>query len=113
MATLEVHDDRGRVKRVMIANDQPVMFGSSPKCDFVLTGEGVLPFHGRVRWQPQKKRFKVDASPEAGYLLINGQKMASSSFRQGDEIQVGTNRIFLIHAGRPEAPPAPPRPATT
>ena len=109
MATLEVHDGRGRVERVTIANDQPVMFGSSPKCDFVLTGEGVLPFHGRVRWQGQKRRFKVDASPEAGYLLINGQKMASSSFRQGDEIQVGENRIFMIHASAPEPPPAAPR----
>ena len=109
MATLEVHDGRGRVERVTIANDQPVMFGSSPKCDVVLSGEGALPIHGRIRWQTGKKRFKVDASPDAGYLLINGQKMASSSFRQGDEIQVGANRIFMIHAGAPESPPAPPR----
>ena len=84
------------------------MFGSSPKCDFVLTGEGVLPFHGRVRWQAKKQRFKVDASPEAEYLLVNGQKMASSSFRQGDEIQVGGNRIFMIHDGAPEPPAARP-----
>ncbi len=109
MATLEVHDGRGRVERVTIANDQPIMFGSSPKCDVVLTGEGVLPFHGRVRWQTLKKRFKVDASPDAGYLVVNGHKMASSSFRQGDEIQIGSNRIFMIHAGAPEPPPAPPR----
>ena len=77
MATLEVHDGRGRVERVRIAHDQPVMFGSSPKCDVVLGGDGVLPFHGRVRWREQKKTFKVDASPEAEYILVNGQKMAT------------------------------------
>ncbi len=108
MATLEVHNGRGRVERVNLANDQPLMFGSSPKCDLVLSGEGVLPFHGRLRWQEKKGRFKVDASPEAEYLLVNGHKMASSSFRQGDEVLVGPNRIFLISDGMPAPPPAAP-----
>ena len=54
MATLEVHDGRGRVERVAIARDHPVMLGSSPKCDIVLEGDGVLPFHGRIRWKPRK-----------------------------------------------------------
>src|SRR5437899_7819987 len=102
MATLEVHDGRGRVERVTIARDQPVMFGSSPKCDIILAGEGILPFHGRIRWKAQKQRFKIDASPEAQYLLINGHKMAASSFRLGDEVAVGSHRIFMINDGEPE-----------
>lgn len=109
MAILEVHDGRGRVERVAIARDQPAMFGSSPKCDIVLNGEGILPFHGRLRWQERKKRFKVDASPEAEYLLINGHKMSASSFRQGDEIAVGGCRIFMVNDGEPELKIPPPR----
>lgn len=104
MATLEVHDGSGRVERVIIARDQPVMFGTSPKCDIVLSGAGVLPFHGRIRWQSRKGRFKVDASPDAEYLRVNGGKMASSSFRQGDEVQIGDCRIFMINEN--EAGPA-------
>ena len=41
-----------------ISRDQAVLFGSSPKCDIVLSGPGVLPFHGRLRWK--STRFKVD-----------------------------------------------------
>src|SRR5882757_8534170 len=108
MATLEVHNGQGRVERVVIARDQPAMFGSSPKCEIVLDGDGILPFHGRVRWQVRKKRFKVDASPEAEYLVVNGHKMASASFRQGDEVQVGEFRLFMINDGELDAPPAPP-----
>src|SRR5215216_620579 len=96
MATLEVHDGPGRVRRVTISRDQTVLFGSSPKCDIVLEGPGVLPFHGRLRWK--ETRFKVDASPDARHLEINGKRLAASSFRQGDEITIGTCRIFMIHA---------------
>lgn len=111
MATLEVHDGRGQVERLIITRDRTAMIGSSPKCDVVLNGEGILPFHGRIRWQPQKRNFKVDASPEAKFLLVNGHKMSNSSFRQGDEIQIGDCRVFMI---RDEddcgpAPAAPPR----
>jgi outer membrane protein assembly factor BamB len=108
MATLEVHNGQGRVERVMIARDQPAMFGSSPKCEIVLDGDGILPFHGRVRWQARKQRFKVDASPEAEYLVVNGHKMASASFRQGDEVQVGDFRLFMINDGELDPAPAPP-----
>src|SRR4051812_27714523 len=96
MATLEVHDGQGRVQRVTISRDQAVLFGSSPKCDIVLSGPGVLPFHGRLRWK--STRFKVDASPDAGSLEVNGKRLAAASFRQGDEIAVGPCRIFMIHA---------------
>ncbi len=97
MATLEVHHGRGLVERVIIAHDQPVMFGSSPKCDVILSGDGVLPFHGRIRWQEGRSRFMVDASPEAEYLLVNGHKMASAGFHQGDEVRILDNRIFMIN----------------
>src|SRR5437764_1162259 len=96
MATLEVHDGQGRVQRVEVARDQTVLLGSSPKCDVVLSGDGVLPFHARLRWK--STRYKVDASPDARFLLINGQKLAASSFRQGDELEIGPCRIFMIHA---------------
>ena len=104
MAILEVHDGEGRVERVTISRDQTAMFGSSPKCEVVLNGTGILPFHGRLRWKEPPGKFKVDASPDAGFLLVNGTKMAASSVRQGDEIQVGDCRMFLIsEADGPDA----------
>lgn len=96
MATLEIHDGQGRVQRVTITREQTVLFGSSPKCEIVLDGEGVLPFHGRLRWK--KNRYKADASPDAGAIEVNGKRLASSSFRQGDEIVVGPCRIYMIHS---------------
>ena len=82
--------------RVEISRDQTVLFGSSPKCDIVLTGEGVLPFHGRMRWRTE--RYKVDAFPAAEFLEVNGRRMTSASVREGDEITVGPCRIFMIYA---------------
>jgi hypothetical protein len=96
MATLEVHHGGGRVEFVTLTRDQPVLFGSSAKCNIVLDDPAALPFHGRVRWKGPK--FKVDASPEAEFVVVNGRKMVSSSLRQGDEFQVGECRIFLIDA---------------
>src|SRR5215468_10010993 len=96
MATLEVHHGGGRVEFVTLTRDQPVLFGSSAKCNIVLDDPSALPFHGRVRWKSPK--FKVDASPEAEFVLVNGRKMVSSSLRQGGEFQVGECRIFLIDA---------------
>jgi hypothetical protein len=98
MALLEVHDGQARVRRVSVARDQTLLFGSSAKCDLVLDDPEVLPFHGRLRWK--RDRLKVDASPQAEFIVLNGRKMASASFRQGDEIQVGSSRIFLIQFGR-------------
>lgn len=109
MATLEVHDGQGRVERVVIAHDQQAMIGSSPKCEIVLAGDRIFPFHGRLRWQPKKKCFKIDASPDAQFLLVNGHKMASSSLHQGDEIEVGPYRIFLINDADQDPPPPPAR----
>lgn len=94
MATLEVHDGRGRVEFVTISRAHPALFGSDPKCDIVLNDPAVLPFHGRLRWKNDK--FKAEAFPEAKALDINGQKMVAAGFRQGDEIAVGRFRIFLV-----------------
>lgn len=120
MATLEIHDDRGQVRRVTVSREHPALFGSSPDCDIVLSGSGVLPIHGRLRYKAG--RFKVDASPEALAIERNGKKVKTASFRIGDEVRVGPFRIFMIN---PESgpldektrvhappPPAPPPPAT-
>jgi len=99
MATLEIHDAEARVRFVDLDRDHPVLFGSGAACDIVLSGAGVLPVHGRVRWRGRK--FKIDASPDAEFLEINGRKIVSASLRQGDEIRVGPCRLFVL---RLEAP---------
>src|SRR5262249_34315801 len=62
--------------------------------------------HGRIRWKRDK--VKVEASPDAEYVLINGNKMTNGSIDAGDEVAVGPCRIFLLRmdegpvsAGRP------------
>src|SRR4051812_48375055 len=114
MATLEVHDGRGRVEIVTISRDHTSLFGSDPKCDVVLNDPQVLPFHGRLRWKSGK--YRAEAFPEANALRINGRKVVAASLAQGDEIQVGPFRIFLVNADdgptdadktREQAPPIP------
>jgi len=111
MATLEVHDGEGRVQFVELARDHPVLFGTSVACDIVLSGAGIFPVQGRIRWK--KGRYRVEASPDAEYVVINGHKMTSSSLHQGDEMTVGRCRLFLLRldetlearpAGRQNAP---------
>jgi hypothetical protein len=110
MATLEVHDGEGRVQFVELARDHPVLFGTSVACDIVLSGAGIFPVQGRIRWK--KGRYRVEASPDAEYVVINGHKMTSSSFHQGDEMTVGRCRLFLLRLDETlEARPAD-RPAT-
>lgn len=99
MATLEVHDGQGRVEFIDLARDHPVLFGTSTACDIVLSGEGIRPVHGRIRWR--KGRFKVEASPDAQFVLINGTRMTSSSLRQGDEMTVGPCRLFMLRLDEP------------
>jgi outer membrane protein assembly factor BamB len=94
MATLEVHDGQGRVQFVELARDHPVLFGTSAACDVLMDGDGIRPVHGRIRWK--KRRFRVEASPDAEFVLINGTKMTAGSIHQGDEITVGTCRMFLL-----------------
>jgi outer membrane protein assembly factor BamB len=99
MATLEVHDGEGRVEFVELGRDHPVLFGTSTACDVVLSGEGILPVHGRIRWK--KGRYKVEASPDAQYVVINGHKMTTSSLHQGDEMTIGPCRLFLLRLDEP------------
>jgi len=94
MATLEVHDGEGRVQFIELARDHPVLFGTSAACDVMLEGDGIRPVHGRIRWK--KRRFRVEASPDAEFVQINGNKMAAGSLHEGDEIAVGSCRIFLL-----------------
>jgi len=94
MATLEVHDAQGRVRFIDVDLDHPILFGASPTCDVALEGEGVLPVHGRIRWGG--RRLKVDASPDAEFLVVNGRRIVTSGLRQGDELTVGPCRIFVL-----------------
>lgn len=96
MATLEVHDGRGRVEIITISRDHTALFGSDPKCDVVLDDPQVLPFHGRLRYKGGK--YRAEAFPEAQALAINGKKVVAASLSQGDEIKVGAYKIFLVNA---------------
>jgi outer membrane protein assembly factor BamB len=96
MATLEVHDGKGRVEYVTIRQDHLALFGSDPKCDIVLADPQAIPFHGRIRCK--KGTFKVEAFPEAKSIVLNGAKVIASKLLVGDEIRVGAYRIFLINA---------------
>jgi outer membrane protein assembly factor BamB len=94
MATLEIHESAGAVRYQTINRDQPVVFGSDPKADVVLTGAGVQPYHGRIRWS--KGKYKVEPLPGVDSLQVNGEKVVSATLRQGGEIAVGDARIFLV-----------------
>ncbi len=110
MAKLELHDEAGRVQFIELTRDHPVLFGTSSACDIALSGSGILPVHGRIRWK--SGRYKVEASPEAEYVLVNGHKMTSSSLHQGDELGVGPCRLFMLRLDdQPESWPTgrPPR----
>ncbi|MEO6810181.1 MAG: PQQ-binding-like beta-propeller repeat protein, partial [Isosphaeraceae bacterium] len=95
MATLEVHDGRGRVEYVAITRETPVLFGADPKCDVVLDDPMALPFHGRIRWR--RGKFRVEAFPEAKALEVSGKKVVATRFLQGDEVRVGGYRIFMLN----------------
>ncbi len=102
MATLEIHDGQGRVQFVELERNQMVLFGTSPSCDIILEDPEIKPVHGRIRWKSD--RVKLEASPDAQFLTINGRKMVSGSAGQGDEIAVGSCRIFVLRLeGAPEA----------
>ncbi len=94
MATLEVHDGQGRVQFVELEREHPILFGTSPHCEVILEGAGIKPVHGRIRWK--RGRFKVEASPDAEFVVINGHKMTNGSIELGDEVSVGPCRLFLL-----------------
>lgn len=102
MATLEVHDGQGRVEYVAVTPDKPVWIGSDPsKCGIVLRGPGVLPVHARLRWK--ETRYRIEATPEAKGVLVNGRGMLASSVREGDEVKIGP---CLLYISGVESPPA-------
>ncbi len=96
MATLEIHDGQGRVQRVTITREQTVLFGSARSVRSCWTAKGSCRSTAGCGWK--KNRYKADASPDAGAIEVNGKRLASSSFRQGDEIVVGPCRIYMIHS---------------
>jgi outer membrane protein assembly factor BamB len=101
MATLEIHDGQGRVQFVELERDHMVLFGTSPACEIILEGPEIKPVHGRIRWKAD--RVRLESSPDAQFLTINGRKMVSGSAGQGDEITVGPCRIFVLRLeGAPE-----------
>ena len=95
MATFEVHDGLGGVQYVSVGRDNPAMFGTDPRCDLVLSDPAALPFHGRLRWR--RGKFKVEATPEAQSLEVNGQKVLVAGLKQGDEVRIGRSRIYLLN----------------
>ncbi len=94
MATLEVHDGQGRVQFVELEPNQMILFGTSASCEIILEGPEIKPVHGRLRLK--SGRVKVESSPDAGFVILNGRRMVSGSIGQGDEISVGPCRIFLL-----------------
>lgn len=102
MAILEIHNGSGAVEYVTIRREQPVVFGSDPKCDIRLAGPGVLPFHGRIGWKGH--RYRVEAFPESRSLDFNGKQVISASFRTGDEVRVGPCVIYMSQSDDPDAP---------
>lgn len=107
MATLEVHDGRGRVEYVSIAQEGTSLIGSDPKCDVVLAGPDVRPVHARLRWK--RGRLKVEATPDAQAIDVNGERVVLARLRQGDEIRIGARRIFLLNLGQGAADAEPTR----
>jgi outer membrane protein assembly factor BamB len=105
MATLEVHDDRGGVEYVAIAAGSTALIGRDPKCDVVLGDPAVLLIHARLRWK--RGRLKVEATPEAHAVDLNGRRVIASKLRQGDELRIGVHRIFVLSAEEvaPDAEP--------
>jgi outer membrane protein assembly factor BamB len=111
MATLEVHDGQGRVQFIDLESDQMILFGTSASCEIILEGPEIKPVHGRIRLKGS--RVKVEPSPDAGFVILNGRQMVSGSIGQGDEITVGPCRIFVLRideAAGPGSRPEPTRP---
>ena len=94
MATLEVHDGQGRVQFIELERNQMILFGTSPSCEIILEGPEIKPVHGRLRLK--SGRVKVESSPDAEFVVLNGRRMVSGSIGQGDEITVGPCRIFVL-----------------
>ena len=99
MATLEIHDGEGRVQFIELEPNQMVLFGTSASCEIILEGPEIKPVHGRLRLKAG--RVKVESSPDAEFVVLNGRRMVSGSLGQGDEMTVGPCRIFVLRIDTP------------
>ncbi len=97
MATLEVHDGQGRVQFVELDARSSGLVRDQLGMRRAARGRG-HPAGPRPDSLEVARRFKVEASPDAEFVVINGHKMTTSSIAQGDEITVGDCRMFLIRA---------------
>ena len=84
-------------KFVELTRDHPVLFGTSAACDVVLEGES-----HPARSRPDSLEVEDDSRsrlrPTRNIVIVNGHKMTTSSLHQGDEINIGDCRMFLIRA---------------
>ncbi len=101
MATLEIHQPGGRVDLLVLTRERPILFGSDPKCDIVLRDPAAKPVHGRIGWR--RGRYRVETLPDAAPVEKNGKKVLKSALDQGDEISLGSARIFLTQVDAPAA----------
>ncbi len=101
MAIIEIRDAKGKTERLTITREKPFLFGTNSHCEIVLPGPGVFPIHGRIRWK--NEHFKVQASPEAGQIEVNGKLAEAKTFKTGDELRVGSTRIVLIDDSEDDA----------
>jgi outer membrane protein assembly factor BamB len=97
MVTLEVHDRRGKVEFVTIPPQGTALIGSDPKCEVQLDDPEALPVHARLRWK--RNRLKIEPASGVPMLEINGQRLLRATLKNGDEIRIGSGRIFVMSAG--------------
>lgn len=97
MATLEVHNSRGRVEFVSIAPTVTALVGSDPKCDVVFDDPQVLPIHGRLSFK--RGALRLQTTPQAQPFEVNGKKMLSAKLKLGDEVRIGGCRFFVMTSG--------------
>lgn len=105
MATFEIHDSRGNVRRFTVSRDQVSWFGSSPECEMPLDGPGIAPIHGRLRFKDAD--FRVEVIKDGPDIFVNGKPSRTARLRRGDEIRVGGCRVFLINPDEEEGELAP------
>ena len=94
MATMEVHDGQGRVQFIELERSTPYSSAPARTARSSSKGRGSSRSTAGIRFK--SGRFKVEASPDAEFVMINGHRMANGSIDLGDEIAVGPCRLFLL-----------------
>ncbi|GIW88651.1 MAG: hypothetical protein KatS3mg108_2975 [Isosphaeraceae bacterium] len=95
MAILEVHDGRGRVFQLELDRSRPTIIGADPSCDVVVHDPLARPYHARIR-TASDGGLKIEVFPDARSVALNGRSVAAARVRQGDEVQIGSYRLFLL-----------------